>query len=146
VLEARHEARRDPLWLAAHLLEPRRELAKERPEGSPGQVKPADGPERTAEILARDGCAIVDRAVEPEVLQRVSEEMRPWLEATRLGGDVFSGHRTRRTGALTARRIVTDPLVLGTVGRARQRRIGRGGGRRRAARPTLGAHPQEDPP
>jgi len=85
-------------------------------------LKPADGPERIAEILARDGCAIVDRAVEPEVLQRVSDEMRPWLEATRLGRDVFSGHRTRRTGALiarspTARRIVTDPLVLGTVGR-----------------------------
>ena len=85
-------------------------------------LKPADGPERVAEILARDGCAIVDRAVEPELLQRVSDEMQPWLESTRKGQDVFSGHRTRRTGALiarseTARDLVRHPLVLGTVER-----------------------------
>ncbi len=85
-------------------------------------LKPADGPERVAEALARDGCAVIDRAVEPETLERVASEMAPWTEATRPGPDVFSGRRTRRTGGLiarsaTARQLVTHPLVLGVVGR-----------------------------
>ncbi|MDJ0852711.1 MAG: phytanoyl-CoA dioxygenase family protein [Myxococcota bacterium] len=85
-------------------------------------LKPADGPERVAEVLARDGCAVVDRVVEREVLDRVADEMAPWTAATRLGPDTFSGRHTRRTGGLiarspTARGLVTHPLVLGTVGR-----------------------------
>lgn len=85
-------------------------------------LKPADGAERVAEILARDGCAIVDRAVDPERLDRVRREMAPYLEATRPGPDGFSGFQTRRTGGLiarspTGREIVGHPLVLGIVGR-----------------------------
>ena len=85
-------------------------------------LKPSEGPERVAELLARDGCAVVDRLVEPAVLDRVRDEMTPYLEATDRGRDVFSGPRTRRSGGLiarspTARDLVTHRLVRGAVGR-----------------------------
>jgi hypothetical protein len=48
-------------------------------------LKPADGPERIAEVLARDGCVVVDRLTEPETLARLRAELEPWLEATPLG-------------------------------------------------------------
>jgi ectoine hydroxylase-related dioxygenase (phytanoyl-CoA dioxygenase family) len=85
-------------------------------------VKPSDGPERIAEILARDGCVVVDRLAEREQLDRVRRELAPWLEATSTGGDGFSGKRTRRTGGLIARSVearecIQNPLVLDTVRR-----------------------------
>jgi ectoine hydroxylase-related dioxygenase (phytanoyl-CoA dioxygenase family) len=83
-------------------------------------LKADQGPERIAEVLARDGCAVVDRLVERDVLERFRSEMRPWLDATRLGSDDFSGRRTRRTGGLvarsaTARELIMDRTVLGAV-------------------------------
>ncbi len=81
----------------------------------------SDGSERVAEVLARDGCVVVDRLVPGETLGRVRDEIAPWLQATEPGRDDFSGRRTQRTGALiarspTARELVTHPLVLGAVG------------------------------
>jgi ectoine hydroxylase-related dioxygenase (phytanoyl-CoA dioxygenase family) len=79
-------------------------------------------PERVAELLERDGCAIVDRLAPPEQLDRLRAELAPHLEATPPGRDDFSGRRTRRTGGLvarsaTARELVAHPLVLAAVGR-----------------------------
>src|SRR6185295_10744057 len=73
-----------------------------------------------AAVLARDGCAIIDRVVPPSVLDRAREELAPYLEATPFGPDEFSGRRTRRTGGLiarsaTCREVVTHPLVLDAV-------------------------------
>ena len=81
-----------------------------------------DGPERVAEVLKRDGCAVVDRLVEPSLFDRVRAEMQPHFEATRTGPDEFAGRSTRRTGGLiarsvTARDLVTHPFVLGSVKR-----------------------------
>ena len=81
---------------------------------------PSDGPERVAEALARDGCAVIDGLAGRDVLGRFQEEMAPWVEATKLGRDPFSGHKTKRTGGLvarsaTARDLVMDPTILGTV-------------------------------
>jgi ectoine hydroxylase-related dioxygenase (phytanoyl-CoA dioxygenase family) len=78
------------------------------------------GAERVVEALARDGCCVVDRLVEPGVLARLRAELEPWLEATPCGSDGFSGRRTRRTGGLvarsaTARELVQHPLVLAAV-------------------------------
>ena len=85
-------------------------------------LKPADGPERVAEILERDGCVVVDRLAEPEQLARLKSELAPWLDATQVGGDEFSGGKTRRTGGLIARSVearefVMNPLVLQSVKR-----------------------------
>ena len=73
-----------------------------------------------AEGLAREGCAIVERLVAPEVMDRAEAELRSFLDATPVGPDDFTGRRTRRTGGLVARSatcrdLVTHPVVLDAV-------------------------------
>jgi ectoine hydroxylase-related dioxygenase (phytanoyl-CoA dioxygenase family) len=73
-----------------------------------------------AAVLARDGCAIVDRLVPRSVLDRTRGELEPYLAATPVGPDAFSGRRTRRTGGLVARSetfrdVVRNPVVLDAV-------------------------------
>jgi len=73
-----------------------------------------------AAVLARDGCAIVDRVVPPALLERARAELTPHLDATAFGPDEFSGRRTRRTGGLiarstTCRDLIMHPLVLDAV-------------------------------
>lgn len=70
--------------------------------------------------LKRDGAVIVDDLVAPSVMDAVQRELAPYLEATPLGPDEFTGHRTRRTGGLvgrsaTCRDLVMHPLVLGAT-------------------------------
>jgi ectoine hydroxylase-related dioxygenase (phytanoyl-CoA dioxygenase family) len=70
-----------------------------------------------AEALRSAGCAIVERLVDSEVVDRVLAEMDPYIAATPNGGDDFSGRLTTRTGALLARsrssvEMVAHPLVL----------------------------------
>jgi ectoine hydroxylase-related dioxygenase (phytanoyl-CoA dioxygenase family) len=81
--------------------------------------KDAGAPE-VADVLARDGCVVVERVVGTDVLDRARAELTPYLEATPFGPDEFSGRRTRRTGGLiarsaTCRELVMHPLVLGAV-------------------------------
>ena len=76
--------------------------------------------ERVAEHLERDGCCVVDRLVDPAVLDGMRAELGPYLAATAPGPDLFSGRRTQRTGGLIARsalvrELVQHPLVLDTV-------------------------------
>ena len=76
-------------------------------------------PAEISKILADDGAVIVDRVASTELLDRFDAEITPYIEATTPGPDDFSGHNTRRTGALiarspAARELVMDPLVLGT--------------------------------
>jgi ectoine hydroxylase-related dioxygenase (phytanoyl-CoA dioxygenase family) len=78
--------------------------------------------EQVADAIARDGCAIVERLLPAAVFERAREELAPWLAATPVGPDAFSGRRTRRTGGLvarspTCREIIVEPLVLTTVRR-----------------------------
>jgi ectoine hydroxylase-related dioxygenase (phytanoyl-CoA dioxygenase family) len=77
-------------------------------------------PDEVAAELARSGALIIDNLVEPEVMDRVVEEMSPHIEATSAGGNDFRGRNTRRTGALiarsaTARELVQHPTILGTA-------------------------------
>ena len=74
-----------------------------------------------AAIVQRDGAVIVDELAPPELLDRVDEELAPYLQATPFGPDDFSGRRTRRTGALIARspasrELVMHPLILAVTG------------------------------
>lgn len=77
--------------------------------------------EDVAEVLAREGCCVVERLVDAEVIEQVSREVEPYVVATRTGRDDFSGTQTRRTGALVARspafrdHLVAHPLVLGSA-------------------------------
>ena len=73
-----------------------------------------------AELLKRDGCAVVDRLAQ-SILERVRQQMAPFVAATPLGNDDFSGRQTIRTGGLVARspaarEIVMHPTAVGAVG------------------------------
>jgi hypothetical protein len=79
-----------------------------------------DPPEAVAEAVAADGAVIVDRLAPPELMDRVGEELDPWLADTPVGPDDFSGRSTRRTGGLIARsassrELIMHPLALGTT-------------------------------
>ncbi len=83
---------------------------------------PTADPVEIAGHIAELGYAIVDRAAEPALLDRLAAEAAPFVEAAATGRDDYDGRRTRRTGALiarcpTSRALVMDPLVVATVGR-----------------------------
>ena len=80
----------------------------------------ADVSEVTA-ALAGFGCAVVECLVPESTMRQAREELRPWLDATSIGPDSFSGFHTRRTGGLigrsaTCRELVMHPTVQGVVG------------------------------
>jgi ectoine hydroxylase-related dioxygenase (phytanoyl-CoA dioxygenase family) len=77
-------------------------------------------PDEVAAALVQDGVAVVDRMVDPRLMDQVADELRPFIDATRSGPDDFSGRNTRRTGGLiarskTCRDLVMNPLVLDTT-------------------------------
>jgi hypothetical protein len=84
-------------------------------------LPPTSTPEEVAAALRADGACIVDNLVSDEVMDRVAEEMDPYIDLTPLGGDDFIGRKTRRTGSMIARSpasrdLIQNPLVLGTTG------------------------------
>ena len=79
-------------------------------------------PDDVAAVLAEDGCVSVAEVVPPQVMDDIHGEMAPYIEATPMGPDDFSGHRTRRTGSMIARSpsfrpLANHPLVTGTLDR-----------------------------
>jgi ectoine hydroxylase-related dioxygenase (phytanoyl-CoA dioxygenase family) len=79
-------------------------------------------PDQIAAVIARDGCAVVDRVASSEQIAKLLAELEPYERANAAGSDDFAGRRTKRTGALiarspTARDFVMHPTVLGTVAR-----------------------------
>ena len=63
---------------------------------------------------------VVADLASPELMDQIAIEMKPHLAATDMGPDEFTGHATRRTGALiarspTVRTLVTHPTILGTL-------------------------------
>lgn len=78
-------------------------------------------PAEIAAVLERDAVVVVDRLAPAALVDRVHDEMAPFVDATPTGPDDFSGRATRRTGALVARspaarELVTHPLITGAVG------------------------------
>jgi hypothetical protein len=76
--------------------------------------------EAVTEVLAEDGCVVVDDLVDPEVLDQLETELSPFMAHTPYG-DEFSGVQTRRTGGLVGRApashdLVMHPIVTGAVG------------------------------
>jgi ectoine hydroxylase-related dioxygenase (phytanoyl-CoA dioxygenase family) len=75
-----------------------------------------------AAALRDHGVLIVERLASPDLCDRLASELQPWLDQTPTGADDFSGHTTRRTGALLTRapssvELVGHPLVLDVVDR-----------------------------
>ena len=77
-------------------------------------------PKDIAAVLREDGCVVVTGLASSATMDRIAEELEPWLAAAASGYSEFVGHATRRTGALvarssTARTLVADPTVLGVL-------------------------------
>ncbi len=78
--------------------------------------------DEVSEVLARDGCVVIDELVSPEAIDSVMAEMQPHIDANGFGPEAFTGLNTKRTGALvarseTARQLVSHPLVVGVTGK-----------------------------
>ncbi len=86
------------------------------------QKRPIDTPtEEIIEIINRDGAMILTDAIAAADLKTLRAELEPYMEATPVGRDDFTGRATTRTGALVARspktrELVMNKAVLGAVG------------------------------
>jgi hypothetical protein len=70
------------------------------------------------EHLRRDGYVIIDDLAPPGLMDRIQDEVEPYIDATPMGYTPILGKKTRRTGALIARspacrELIQDPTVLG---------------------------------
>jgi ectoine hydroxylase-related dioxygenase (phytanoyl-CoA dioxygenase family) len=84
--------------------------------------RPDADPDEVVAHLNEFGYAIVDDVASADQLDRLAAEVEPWVDGSATGRDVYDGRFTRRTGALvarcpTARELIMDPLVVGTVER-----------------------------
>ena len=74
----------------------------------------------STQVLADDGCVVIDDLVAPGLLDQLESELAPFTAKTPYG-DEFSGVLTRRTGGLVGRApashdLVMHPTVTGAVG------------------------------
>ena len=82
------------------------------------QTLPADTDlESITATLDEDGACILKDVLSSADIDRITEEMNPYIEKASTGGDTFTGHRTKRVGALIARSpacrdVVTHPHIL----------------------------------
>ena len=83
----------------------------------------ADASAEDVSTALRDhGAVIIERLLDAAQCDQLAAELQPWMDATPLGADDFSGVTTRRTGALLTRcpssaDLVAHPLVLDVVDR-----------------------------
>jgi ectoine hydroxylase-related dioxygenase (phytanoyl-CoA dioxygenase family) len=78
--------------------------------------------EEVEACLREHGYAIIDRLVSADCMDRIAEELAPYIERTPFGPDSILGKRTKRTGALvarspTCRQLVMNPTILETTRR-----------------------------
>ncbi|MHA7662704.1 phytanoyl-CoA dioxygenase family protein [Mycolicibacterium sp. HS_4_1] len=84
-------------------------------------LPPTADPEQITRALREDGYVIIDNLVPASHMDRVAEELAPYIEDTAFGADDFLGVKTRRTGSLiarslAARELVAHPTVLAVAG------------------------------
>ncbi len=85
---------------------------------------PADAPsDEVSDVLARDGCVVIDRVLDRATIDALRSEMAPYMEATPKGEDAFDGLETKRAGMLVARSpsarvVIMNPTVLEVAARA----------------------------
>jgi ectoine hydroxylase-related dioxygenase (phytanoyl-CoA dioxygenase family) len=76
--------------------------------------------EEVSAALRDHGVVIIERLADDALCDQVRAELEPWLAETPTGADEFTGHNTRRTGALLTRcpssvAMVAHPLILDVV-------------------------------
>ena len=68
--------------------------------------------EEVLEIIDQDAGVIIDNVLSQKQLDKISEELNPYLANTKEGQDDFTGFNTRRVGALMARSSECRVLAL----------------------------------
>jgi ectoine hydroxylase-related dioxygenase (phytanoyl-CoA dioxygenase family) len=68
--------------------------------------------DRKTALLARDGHCVIERAVDPSLIQQINAELDPRFAATLMCHGDFYGARTKRFGALLTRAPETARLVM----------------------------------
>lgn len=75
-------------------------------------LPPDATPEAIVRTIREDGALIIDDAMTPGLLDRLKAEIMPYVEATPVGMDDFTGRHTTRTGALAARSAACRDLIM----------------------------------
>ena len=75
-----------------------------------------------ASALTDHGAVIIERLLDETTCDRLQLELEPWVAATPVGADDFSGRNTRRTGGLLTKcpvsaELIAHPTVLEVVDR-----------------------------
>lgn len=83
-------------------------------------LPPTASVEQIHEVLDRDAALIIDDLADLAVIDAITAEMTPFIDATPAGSDEFSGRNTKRTGALVARspsshQLIQHPTILGVT-------------------------------
>jgi len=78
------------------------------------------GAKKLAGALREHGYAIVENLASAGLMDRISEEMSPYIDLSPSGADDFTGRKTRRTGSMiarspAARELVMNRLALDTI-------------------------------
>jgi hypothetical protein len=73
-----------------------------------------------AEVLKEDGCVVIADLAPAGTMDRILDEIQPYLVATGGGNTEFLGATTQRTGALiarspSARELITHPTIIDTL-------------------------------
>ena len=68
--------------------------------------------EEVVQLLRQYGALIIKDIISPQVVDQLTAEMQPYINATPTGRDEFTGHTTRRTGALAARSAACRDLIV----------------------------------
>ncbi len=68
--------------------------------------------EQILSVIEQDGAAIIRDAIDTDVVQRMTEEVMPYIEKNYRVKNDFTGRSTQRTGALVARTPTCRDLIL----------------------------------
>ena len=68
--------------------------------------------EEMLQILDDDAGLIIDNYLDEDGLERIKNDLTPYLEVTKNGRDEFTGFETKRVGALMARSKTCQDLAL----------------------------------
>jgi ectoine hydroxylase-related dioxygenase (phytanoyl-CoA dioxygenase family) len=69
-------------------------------------------PQDISDVIKRDGAVVVENVISQQQAQDTLEELKPFVDATPIGRDEFSGVHTTRTGALIARSPASRELTM----------------------------------
>ena len=68
--------------------------------------------EEILQILDDDAGLIIDNFLDEDGLERIKNDLKPYLEVTKNGQDEFTGFETKRVGALMARSKTCQDLAF----------------------------------